>query len=183
MPTTANRLGNGEAPNDNLGFSTDISWFHRFGCPGTFNVTHLGLYVQDYGSVGRNPPTGRLGTRRGGKVSRVKSLPCFYLRTGSGLTTNECHKMCDFGGWLVYCPALDREKFHVHGIVASRIVRWHSRLYPERHRDTHKSMFIDTDKSMLCPAGTDKKSPVRALMRTVELSPSEVASFNEILSE
>ena len=105
VPTSANRLGNGASPNETLGFSTDISKFQRFGCPGTVNVTHLGLYVQNDGSVGRTPPTGRLGTGRGGKVSRVKSLPCFYLRTGSGLTTNECHKMCDFGGWLVYCPA------------------------------------------------------------------------------
>ena len=183
VPTSANRLGNGASPNETLGFSTDISRFQRFGCPGTVNVTHLGLYVQDDGSVGRNPPTGRLGTGRGGKVSRVKSLPCFYLRTGSGLTTNECHKMCDFGGWLVYCPALDREAFHGHGIIASRNVRWHPRLFPERHPDTHKSMFIDTDKSMLCPSGTDKKIHVGTLMKTVELSSSELASFDSELSD
>ena len=182
VPTTANRLGNGEAPNATLGFSTDISRFRRFGCPGTVNVSHLGLYVQDDGSVGRAPPSGRIGTGRGGKVSRVKSLPCFYLRTGGGLTTNECHKLCDFGGWLVYCPALDNDRFNGHGIIASRSVTWHSRLYPERHPDTFKSSFIDTGTSVLCPTGTTKKIPVSALMKTVELSPSEIAAFDAQLN-
>ena len=182
VPTTANRLGNGEAPNATLGFSTDISRFRRFGCPGTVNVSHLGLYVQDDGSVGRTPPSGRIGIGRGGKVSRVKSLPCFYLRTGGGLTTNECHKLCDFGGWLVYCPALDNDRFNGHGIVASRSVTWHSRLYPERHPDTLKSSFIDTDTSVLCPTGTTKKIPVSALMKTVELSSSEIATFDAQLN-
>ena len=98
LPTNSNRLGQGEPPNATLGFSTDMSRFQRFGCPGTVQVAHMKLYVRDDGSVSKIPPQSRIGQGRGGKVSRIKSLPCFYLRTGGGLTTNESHKMCDFGG-------------------------------------------------------------------------------------
>ena len=98
LPTTSNRLGQGEPPNATLGFSTDMSRFQRFGCPGTVQVAHMKLYVRDDGSVSKTPPQSRIGQGRGGKVSRIKSLPCFYLRTGGGLNTNESHKMYDFGG-------------------------------------------------------------------------------------
>ena len=81
VPTTANRLGNGEAPNATLGFSTDISRFRRFGCPGTVNVSHLGLYVQDDGSVGRAPPSGRIGRSR--RQSLACQEPTMFLRTAA----------------------------------------------------------------------------------------------------
>ena len=112
-----------ESPNATLGFSTDMSRFQRFGCPGTVQVAHIKLYVRDDVSVSKTPPQSRIGHGRGGKVSRIKGLPSFYLRTGGGLTTNESHKMCDFGGWLVYCPALDNENFRGRGIMATRSVQ------------------------------------------------------------
>ena len=81
LPTASNKLGHGESPNETLGFSTDMSRFKRFGCPGTVQVAHMKLYVRDDGSVTKTPPQSRIGHGRGGKVSRIKSLPCFHLPT------------------------------------------------------------------------------------------------------
>jgi hypothetical protein len=115
-------------------------------------------------------------------LRRIKSLPCFYLRTGGGLTTNESHKMCDFGGWLVYCPALDNENFRGRGIMATRSVQWHPLLYPERNLDTRKSMRVDGPDSALCPSGTNKRLPVSSLVKSIELSRSEIGAFDARLN-
>ena len=98
-PTTANRLGAGEPPNVTLGLSMCTDRFQQFGCLGTVYLKNKELYRLDDGSISRKPPPGRIGDGRGGKVSRVKNLPCFYLRSGGGLTTNEFNGK-DYGG----CP-------------------------------------------------------------------------------
>ena len=55
----------------------------------------------------------------------VASLAC----KGGGLTTSAFNGV-EFGGWLVYCPALDNANFKGGGIMASRDVNWHPRLKP-----------------------------------------------------
>ena len=118
LPSKANKLGAGEAPARTCGFSIDHNRFQRFGCLGTVNVLHKNLVARDDGSVAvasAPPPTlapvvGDLGQRRVGKIGRIKSLPCFYLRSGGGLTTASFNGI-EFGWYLVYVPALDNEKF------------------------------------------------------------------------
>ena len=58
---------------------------------------------------------------RVGKIGRIKSLPCFFLRSGGGLTTASFNGI-EFGGHLVYVPALDKERFKGGGIMAIRSV-------------------------------------------------------------
>ena len=114
-PTSANKLGHGEPPNATLGLSMNTEKFQPFGCVGTVYLKNKELYRLDDGSISRTPPKGRIGDGRGGKVSRVKNLPCFYLRSGGGLTTNEFSGM-DYGGWLVYVPSIKKEPpRYLHG--------------------------------------------------------------------
>ena len=118
LPSKANKLGSGEAPARTCGFSIDHNRFQRFGCLGTVNVLHKNLVARDDGSVAvasAPPPTlssvvGALGQRRVGKIGRIKSLPCFFLRSGGGLTTASFNGI-EFGGYLFYVPALDNETF------------------------------------------------------------------------
>ena len=108
------------------------------------NVLHKNLVARDDGSVAvasAPPPTlssvvGASGQRRVGKIGRIKSLPCFYLRSGGGLTTASFNGI-EFGGYLVYVPALDNERFKGGGIMATRSVHWHPRLRQSEcgHRD------------------------------------------------
>ena len=107
LPSKANKLGAGEPPARTCGFSIDHSRFQRFGCLGTVNVLHKNLVARDDGSVAvasAPPPTlssvvGDSGQRRVGKIGRIKSLPCFFLRTGGGLTTASFNGI-EFGRYL-----------------------------------------------------------------------------------
>ena len=82
----------------------------------------------------------------------------------------------------MYCPALDNENFRGRGIMATRSVQWHPRLYPERNLDTRKSMRVDGPNSVLCPSGTNKRLPVSSLLKSIELSRSEIGSFDARLN-
>ena len=83
---------------------------------------------------------------------------------------------------MVYCPALDNENFRGRGIMATRSVQWHPRLYPERNLDTRKSMRVDGTDSVLCPSGTNKRIPVSSLVKSIELSRSEIGAFDARLN-
>ena len=134
-------IGNGEAPNATLGFKMDLS-FSRFGCP--YRFTRL-ICPGRACSVGRTPIwKDRDRSRR--KSSRVIYQPLAYWRGYRQTSVTNCDSEV-----ICHCPALTTTASTVMALCASRSVTWHSRLYPERHPDTLKSSFIDTDTSVLCP--------------------------------
>ena len=176
-PTTANALGRGESPNATLGLSMNINKFQPFGCVGTVYLKNKGLYRHNDGSISKSPPANRIGDGQGGKVSRVKNLPCFYLRAGGGLTTNEFNGK-DFGGWLVYVPALDNSQFRGGGLMATRRVTWHPRLKALRNPDTGMTKDVTQADSVLTPEGTGIEIRVAELVKVIPVEFGKIVEFN-----
>jgi hypothetical protein len=176
LPSTANRLGGGAPPSETCGFATDVSRFQRFGCVGNLNVSHKNLVANQDGTVSvakgsKEESDSRV--KRHGKLGIVKSLPCFYLRSGGGLTTNAFSGQ-EFGGWLVYCPALDNDRFKGGGIHASRNVTWHPRLRPKRMWPNGFTSDPTAASAVVVPDGTDKTLPLDMLRKMVDVDPSVV---------
>ena len=181
--TRSNWLGNGEPPNVTLGLDASTDKFKPFGCIGTVNVERKGLYLHPNGSVVNKPPPGRIGDGVGGKVSRIKTLPCIYLRAGGGLTTTAFNGV-DFGGYLVYCPALDNPDFAGRGIVATRDVTFHPKLKPERDPLSMIPKKIDKDGGILIPDGTNVRIDFCAMRKVKVLDPDEIKRYErELFSE
>jgi hypothetical protein len=82
LPTTANRLGDGESPSETCGFNTNVDRFQRFGCIGTLNVQNKNLVANQDGSV-----SVAKGSRQDAESSAVvvpegtnKSIPLAMIR-------------------------------------------------------------------------------------------------------
>ena len=178
--TRSNWLGNGEPPNVTLGLDASTDRFQPFGCIGTVNVDRKGLYLHPDGSVLSKPPPGRIGEGIGGKVSRIKTLPCIYLRAGGGLTTNAFNGT-DFGGYMVYCPALDTDEFAGRGIVVTRDVTFHPRLKPERDPLSMIPKKIDKDGGTLIPEGTNVRIDFHSMRKVNVLDADDVKRYDREL--
>ena len=79
LPSSANKLGNGEAPAATCGFEIDHSKFKPFGCVGTVNVLYKNLVADNDGNISVAKDirsTGEGAVQRRGKIRRVRSLPC-----------------------------------------------------------------------------------------------------------
>ena len=79
LPSSANKLGNGEAPAATCGFEIDHSKFKPFGCVGTVNVLYKNLVADNDGNISVAKDIGSTGegaVQRRGKIRRVRSLPC-----------------------------------------------------------------------------------------------------------
>ena len=172
LPNARNWLGNGEPPDVTLGLANRLDTFHPFFTPCTF-IPPQDLYFQDDGSLATQPSGTVDGNSiRGGKVKKVRSLLGFYLRSGGGLTTS--WNGAEFGGYMIYCPALDTAKFKGNGIVVTRNVTFHPRLYPLVNPTTQFTTDVTQSSAILRPKGTSLDIPVSRFVKSVEIDLSTI---------
>ena len=172
LPNARNWLGNGEPPDATLGLANRLETFYPFFTPYTF-IPPQDLYFQDDGSLATQPSGAIEGNRtRGGKVKKVRSLLGFYLRSGGGLTTS--WNGAEFGGYMLYCPALDTAKFKGNGVLVTRNVTFHPRLYPLVNPTTQFTTDVTQKGAILRPKGTSLDIPVSRFVKSVDVDLSSI---------
>jgi hypothetical protein len=84
----------------------------------------------------------------------------------------------DYGGWLVYVPALDTPSFRGGGLMATRRVTWHLRLKPMRGSTTGMTKSVTTEGAVVTPEGTEIEIKVSDLVKVTPLDFSDIDEFN-----
>ena len=75
---------------------------------------------------------------------------------------------------MIYCPALDTAKFKGNGIVVTRNVTFHPRLYPLVNPTTQFTTDVTQSSAILRPKGTSLDIPVSRFVKSVEIDLSTI---------